>query len=387
MGVGLWALGCRRWLDLVFPIPANRIGFQIEHYFRQRLQHASAGLPAQQRAGAGDVDGVMLVRHRNHPRLDEWVPHPELLLHPGAGLGDRLRDLERGPLIPIQNLTHEVLDLSVADRLRLTQQHGRLRRQAVAPLDGGHECVYQVIQVQIGGAVVRISGEEVAGEAALVNTADLLREHRMAAPFIEDAADAGEDHRRVSPGLADPLLRPRLRFRVRPPRLQRPLLGDLLAGTARRVDQHGAGEEELLHIQLLPQHSKKLLRAPDVDLVVPGIGLPGEVVERGQMHEGGDLAADTLRDLPRGGAEALVGAHVHPEALGDRRSALRPAVGQAHYPVVPLGPFGEGLADAAADAGDEKGLLLCHGPNCSRSGLVYRSGSAFKTALEVGARI
>ena len=115
-------------------------------------------LPAEQVAGAPDVECVVVVGHRDHEGFDERRfacvdrvrdDRLELALRPRAGGGDRLRHAQRRPII---HAVHEIADLVlqrvIADRVGLADQQLGFGRQHIAAVDDAAERFEHVVAVK-----------------------------------------------------------------------------------------------------------------------------------------------------------------------------------------------------------------------------------------------
>ena len=124
--------------------------------------------------------------------------------------------------------------------------------------------------------------------------------------------------------------------------------------SARRVDDHGAGVDELLGPQArLAEARHQTFGAPDVDLLVPGARVAGEVVIRGEVQDRGHLRAVALAELQEPRTDALLGGEVHVDRLDPGRGHGRPRPVERHDAVTAVEPQGHGGADPPARARDD----------------------------------
>jgi Transposase DDE domain len=88
--------------QIVFLIPAHWVELQPVDYFWQCFAQRVARLPAEKRAGARDVERIMVVRQIDHPRLEEWVGVGQQVLEPAAKLGQCLGNAIRLPVLAVK---------------------------------------------------------------------------------------------------------------------------------------------------------------------------------------------------------------------------------------------------------------------------------------------
>src|SRR5712691_7515561 len=92
-------------------------------------------LPAEERAGASDVQLEVIIREIDHPRLDEGVLKGHRVFEPRTGLREWLRDLPRLPFLVVNEPAEHSLEGVVAQRLRFAEEQCRRPRQLVSALD------------------------------------------------------------------------------------------------------------------------------------------------------------------------------------------------------------------------------------------------------------
>jgi len=97
-----------------------------------------------------------------------------------------------------------------------------------------------------------------------------------------------------------------LGFRVCPTRLDRLIFVDRLARFARRVDQHGAGIDELPDLEIL-KRVEQMSRPRDVQLVVERVIFAGEIEIGGEMDDAGDPVAMRIAHLVQRGTDRVRG--------------------------------------------------------------------------------
>ncbi len=108
------------------------------------------GRPPEHGARSRDVEDVVVVALIDHPGLDELVAAKRFVLQPGPGLGDRLWNAQGGPTFAVQSLSNDVLDLFVAQCVRLSHEHGELLRQGPAPIDDPFDRFGEILDVDEG---------------------------------------------------------------------------------------------------------------------------------------------------------------------------------------------------------------------------------------------
>ena len=85
-------------------------------------------------------------------------------------------------------------------------------------------------------------------------------------------------------------------FRISPSRTKRRCLVNALPWLARFMDQHRAGIDEPLHLEILERFQNPFC-AFDIDLVIKRTGFPGPVKISNQMENDGNLATIFRRDF------------------------------------------------------------------------------------------
>lgn len=93
------------------------------------------GLPAEEIAGAGDVELVIRIGVIDHPWTDESVLLQDFVLHPGPGPGERLGYLARLPFLIVDQFRGRALYLVETQRLKLPEEEYRIWRQLFAAID------------------------------------------------------------------------------------------------------------------------------------------------------------------------------------------------------------------------------------------------------------
>ena len=157
--------------------------------------------------------------------------------------------------------------------------------------------------MQIRLAAFEIASEEIGRRPPFEDARDLLCDEGRAAVLVIDAGEPENDGLYVAALAADQSFGFHLRFWVGPRRIERRILVDpdslFRAG---RVDEQGAGEDELLGLQRL-EGGKQPTRSLYRDGVIFRIVLPRRVVISREVNDGGDapVAAfahlfDRLRD-------------------------------------------------------------------------------------------
>ena len=155
----------------------------------------------------------MVVRAVDHPRLDEPPLSGDVVQHPGARLREgRQRGGDRDGLRAgaADQARDGVLQLVIAERLRLAEEERDLRRKCGPALHDALDGVHQVIHVHEGLAVRGRAGVEPTREVTLVDALDLVRQRDRVAPVVVDAGDAQQHGRDIASLVADELLGPDL---------------------------------------------------------------------------------------------------------------------------------------------------------------------------------
>jgi hypothetical protein len=131
--------------------------------------------PVEKRAGASDVELVMIVGEVDHPRLHEGVLVEGILLHPGARLSDRLRHRTHGPGLAVDQPADAPLEVFIARGLLLPEQDRALLGQAVAAHDDPLDSVSKIFQMEIRLSPGGVARKQVPQGLTLVNPRNLLR--------------------------------------------------------------------------------------------------------------------------------------------------------------------------------------------------------------------
>jgi hypothetical protein len=345
------------------PVPTERIGLERRHHLRQRLAQRALRLPSEQLAGARDVERIVVVRAIDHPRLDERLLAGEVIQHPGARLRQRRQrggDLDGLHRLAVDQPRERVLELVVAQRLRLAEQQRELRWQLRASLDDPFDGVDEIVHVQESLAVRRRARVEPTGEVALADALDLLRQRDRVTEIVVDAGDAQQHGRNVAALVTNELLGPDLRCRIRPGRLDRPILVDELAGLGRPVHEHRAREDELLDLKVLRAKLPEQPAGPlDGDLLVLRARLAEEIVVGGEVDHRGHVrpvvGTDGAQPLPH----ALVGRNVDGDTDAARRRRLgRLAVEADDVRELSGEPPHDSVADPPVGAADDEDPAL-----------------------------
>ena len=274
-----------RGIELVVRIPVRRIGLEGSNHGGQGRQQGMARRPAQQRAGAADVELIMVVGNLDHPGPDEGIVRKHLLLHPGARLDQRLGQRHYRPGLAMHELADAPLQGFVAGRLGFPEEKGDLSRQVAPPVHHALDRIDEIIKVQRRLAVRGVSGEQVAGGLALVDAGDLLGKKRGAAALVVDPGRP-QDHDGDQTVLgSNQLFRLDLRLRVGPLGFERPVLGDRPSWLRGGVNEHRTRKHELLDfVEPTLQASQQTAGALHRHALVLGIGLAGEIVVRRQVN-------------------------------------------------------------------------------------------------------
>ncbi len=184
-----------------------------------------------------------------------------------------------------------LLELAVAEGLRLSNQQRQLRIQPAASLERVLDRVDQVRQVHDRLAAARdVAREGMARGLALVDALDVVSQRNRVAHIVVDARDPQQHDGHVSPLLPQELLGPDLRARVVPLWVERRIFGDRVPRLRRRVHEDRAGEDELFHLEVL-QAMQQALGAAYRDLLVLGARLAREIVGRGEVDHRCDALA------------------------------------------------------------------------------------------------
>ena len=272
-------------IELVVLVPVRRIGLERCDHGGQRCQQGMARRPAQQRAGAADVELIMVVGDLDHPGPDEGIVRKHLLLHPGARLDQGLGQRHHRPGFAMHELADAPLQGFVAGRLGFPEEKGDLSRQVAPPVHHALDRIDEIVEVQRRLAVRGVAGEQVAGGLTLVDAGDLLGEEGGAAALVVDAGrpqDHDGDQTVLGP---NQLFRLDLRLRVGPLGFERPVLGDRPSRLRGGVNEHRAREHELLDfVEPTLQASQQTAGALHRHALVLGIGLAGEIVVRRQVN-------------------------------------------------------------------------------------------------------
>src|SRR3989442_13294246 len=139
---------------------------------------------------------------------------------------------------------------------------------------------------------------------------------------IVHAGNAKHDGRSVTPLGVDQPFSVDFGLRIRPSRIQRPVLVDALARFAWCVYEHRAGEHELLDVKT-PQASQQTFGPSDRDLFILRTRLTREIVVRGEVDDGRDAPAGHLADTLQAALHAVVRREIDGHTLCSRWWARR----------------------------------------------------------------
>ena len=137
-------------------------------------------------------------------------------------------------------------------------------------------------------------------------------------------------------------------------RIDRLILVDHLSGLSGAVDQHRAGVEELLHLELA-QRTQQQARPLDVELAVERVFLSGEIEIGGKVDHADDIAAVLLADLRQRRAYRFAGREV---GLDDRERVAGGGPVQPDDGVFFLQGCGDRLAEIPSCTGDQHQRLV-----------------------------
>ncbi len=118
-------------------------------------------------------------------------------------------------------------------------------------LDGSHECLIQVVQVDKRITVQQVTWIEVTGQILFINPLDLMGERNGVTLFIVYACQSEYDYRNFAMLLVQYLFGFYFRLGILPRGIQWPILIDGFTRLGGLVYQVGAGEDELLNIETL----------------------------------------------------------------------------------------------------------------------------------------
>lgn len=316
--------------------------------------------PAQEVAGAADVEDVVVVALVDHPRFHELVLAQGFALKPGARLGDRLRDAKGGPVLPVQRLSDDVLDLAVAQGFRLADENGNLLRQRGASIDRTIHYFGQVLHMDEGLPGAEHAGIEMRRQSMLVDAGDLFGDEGRARQVVVDAGDAQKHERNVPVTLPQDGLRPHLGLGIGPGGLDRRVLVDqLVVPIGRPVDQHAAGVDELLHLEAL-QRVDQAAGPPDVDRVVERVGLAGDVVVGREVHHRLNSGPVARPDFVQSACDPFIRPEVEIDRLGRGKRLGRTGSVEGHHLVLGSEAPDEGPPDEAGCARDQNDAVVGH---------------------------
>ena len=143
-------------------------------------------------------------------------------------------------------------------------------------------------------------------QAVLVDLRYLLREKRRAPVVVVNSCGAEEDDGDVPVALMQQCLGVDLGLRIRPGRTDWRLLADaLLRSGGRLMDQHRAGEDELLDLERL-QPVNQPAGALHGDLVVERIGVTRDIIIGGEVDHRGDAVAVPCAHLVKRNSDRFV---------------------------------------------------------------------------------
>ena len=183
----------RRHFQPVFAVPDQRVGLQLRHHFGQGLAQRSNRCPAEQFAGAGDVERVMVVGPVDHPRLDERRLPKHVVLGPGTGFGDERGDIVGFVGLVVDQPKQGMLQFVIVDRLRLADKNDRFGRERCTPLHRSLDGIDGIIHMDERLSVRRLPRVEMTLELPFVNALDLVSQRRKVAAVVVHAREAQDD--------------------------------------------------------------------------------------------------------------------------------------------------------------------------------------------------
>ena len=161
------------------------------------------GLPSEELASASDVEGVVVIGHGDHERLDERLlasvdqvrdDRLQLILRPDPGSSHDLWQTQRRPVVlSVEEPAELVLERLVTDGIGLADQDLGSGRQCSAAVHRTAEGIEHVRPVEHGLANERAAGIEVALEVAFVDARDLLRHRGHRRVLVIDAGQPQDD--------------------------------------------------------------------------------------------------------------------------------------------------------------------------------------------------
>jgi hypothetical protein len=161
--------------------------------------------------------------------------------------------------------------------------------------------------VDKGLAGTQHAGVKMRCQPMLINPSDLFRNEWGMALIVIHAGDTQHHQRDGAMALVQQRFGADLRFRIGPTGSNRRVLIDFLVWTVRRaMNEHGAGENELLDLEAL-QPIDQSPRALDGDLFIERVRLARNVVIGGQVDHRGNALAITLPDGFQRRGDSLIG--------------------------------------------------------------------------------
>ena len=318
-----------------------------------------ARLPAQQVAGATRIQSVVVVRHLGHEGSyerglalvdgvgnDRFKPR----LRPQPRSGEWLGHLHRWPVVhAVKQGAQAILQRVVADGVGFTDEDLRISGQCLAPIDAAPKCVQHVVSVQHRLTHQRAARVEVALHVALIDARELLGHRRHQRPVVVDTRQAQVDVANSAVLLPHDLFCRSLGLRIRPARVDRLAFVDAFAWSAWRMDQHGAGIDELLDLEGL-QRAQQMPRALYVHTPVARVVGVAEIKVSHQMHHAGDTCAESIAKLME---RQVDGRRRREISLQDRERGLRRLSVQPDDTITIAERLCERLPQVATGTGDE----------------------------------
>lgn len=287
----------RRGRDPVRLVPSGWICLEGCGEPWQFFLQPMAGLPAEELAGASGVEGVVIVGHGDHERLDEGLLASvdqvrndglQLVLRPGPGRGHDLWQTQRRPVVlAVEEAAELVLERLVADCIGFTDQDLGVGRQCGAAVDRTAEGIEHVGPVEHGLTDERVAGIEVALKVPLVDPRHLLRHCGHGRVLVIDAGQPQDGIGDLPVLRADHLFGRGLRPGVGPARIDRLSFVDPLAGTARGMHQHRARIHELFDLEPL-QRAQQAAGALDRDGLIERVIVTGKIEIGDEVDDAGD---------------------------------------------------------------------------------------------------
>ncbi len=199
----------------------------------------------------------------------------------------------------MDEIAEPVLKLGIGHRLLFAGQYHDVFGQFVPLLHGKAEETHHVLAMDEGLAGIGVARIQPALHVAFVDAGDLVREGGHRRLVVIEAGEVQEKDRDLAAMGADDLLGLRLGDRIGPFRFDGRILADRLARLSRAMDQHRARIDEPLDLEPL-QRIEQMARALDIDVIVEGVFLAGEIEIGGQMDHGGNAAPMIARKSGEG---------------------------------------------------------------------------------------